>query len=148
MPIFGGAAACGVLMFALREGVCTAIAGKRDAYKYTLDHKRYDQIYYQIWLRDRNGSVVHLTEFRPTTESNPTAQVRGLEATLRADSHWSSTTADRAVYAASDDTPEWQLEHGIRGARIAPLECSASAVVRGCGDPGVRHRRGRSRPGF
>ncbi|MFN0243981.1 MAG: LptF/LptG family permease [Planctomycetota bacterium] len=112
-PVFVGGALCGVGMFELRELVGSSIARQRDSVKYILQEKQYDVVYEELWLRDLNGSVVHLKEFRPASGSRP-AEARGLQATLRSVSRWSSTQAARAVYETRNGRLGWWLDGGTR----------------------------------
>lgn len=113
-PVFAGAALCGLGMFELRETLIPTLGRQRDAAKYVLDEQQYDEVYSDLWLRDLDGSVVHLKEFRPAAGSPPVPEVRGLEATLRTVSQWSSTEATRAVYEKRDGQWAWWLENGVR----------------------------------
>lgn len=112
-PVFVGGALCGLGMFELRELLGSSLARQRDAVKYVLDEKTFDVVYEELWLRDLNGSVVHLKEFRPGTESRP-PEVRGLQATLRSVARWSSTQAARATYETRNGRLGWWLEGGTR----------------------------------
>jgi lipopolysaccharide export system permease protein len=102
----------GVGSFALREAVSPHLANQRDGLKWILENKSWDETYEDLWLRDLQGNVLHLREFRPSTGSPPRAEVRGLEATLR--SEWMSIEAARAVYVDRGGHRGWRLENGIR----------------------------------
>jgi lipopolysaccharide export system permease protein len=121
-PVYLLGALCGAGMFGLREIASTDLAARRDALRYVLDNKSKDQVYANVWLRDPNGSAVRLDEFRPATPLPPEAnagatpnapEVRGLEATLRSPSQWSSTEAPRATYVARGTRMGWKLEGGV-----------------------------------
>jgi lipopolysaccharide export system permease protein len=119
-PLFVAAVACGGVMFGLRELVTFEIANKRDAIKYVLDNKSHDRVYRNLWLRDLNGSVVRLAQFRPSYGDPPVAEVRGLEAIVRSTKEYKRIEADRATYV---ELPSgrlgWRLE-GVR--RVAGSE--------------------------
>ena len=111
-PVFLGSVLCGALMFGLREMAGTALGRQRDAAKFVLEHEKYDEVYSELWLRDLNGSVVHLSEFRPEAGSPPAPEVRGLEATLRSSERLSSTEAANARYESRRGVTGWWLENG------------------------------------
>ena len=111
-PVFLGSVLCGVVMFGLRELAGTQLGRQRDAAKYILEHEKYDEVYSELWLRDLNGSVVHLSEFRPEAGSPPAPEVRGLEATLRSSERLSSTEAAGARYEERQGNLGWHLQNG------------------------------------
>jgi lipopolysaccharide export system permease protein len=106
-------------MFELRESLSLQLAAKRDSLRYTISRKDTDQVYPHLFLKDQNGSVLHLAQFRPSTGSPPHAEVRGLEATLLSASssspaRWVQINADRAVYVERGTKTGWRLENGVR----------------------------------
>jgi len=111
-PVFLGSILCGVLMFGIRELAGTQLGRQRDAAKYVLEHEKFDEVYSELWLRDLNGSVVHLAEFRPEAGSPPAPEVRGLEATLRSSERLSSTEAASARYEERHGQVGWYLQNG------------------------------------
>jgi lipopolysaccharide export system permease protein len=113
-PVFVGAIVCGLLMLELRETLSSTLARQRDTAKYVLTHQQYDEVYSELWLRDLNGSVVHLKDYRPSAGDARVPEVRGLEATLRSAAQWSSTSASRAVYEERGGRTAWWLEDGLR----------------------------------
>lgn len=113
-PLLVFAALLSVGMFALREELSFQLATKRDALRFVITQKRTDQVYPHLFLKDHDGSVVHLSEFRPSTGEPQHAEVRGLEATLSSVSHWVQINADRAVYVQRGATTGWRLENGVR----------------------------------
>jgi lipopolysaccharide export LptBFGC system permease protein LptF len=113
-PVFVGAIVCGILMLELRETLSSTLARQRDAAKYVLTHQQYDEVYSELWLRDLNGSVVHLKEFRPAGTQSRAPEARGLEATLRSAAQWSSTSASRATFEDRGGVVAWWLDDGLR----------------------------------
>lgn len=112
-PVLLGAVLSGWIMFELRETLGSTLGRQRDAVKYVLDRQQYDEVYFELWLRDLNGGVVHIHEFRPASRTQPVPEVRGLEATLpRATHQWSSTSATSARYEVRDGVLAWWLENG------------------------------------
>lgn len=111
-PVFLGSVVCAFAMFGLRELAGTSLGRQRDAAKYVLEHEKYDEVYSELWLRDLNGSVVHLAEFRPEAGSPPAPEVRGLEATLRSSERLSSTEAASARYEERRGVRAWWLQNG------------------------------------
>jgi len=121
-PVFLLGALCGFGMFGLSEVASQSLADRRDALRYVLDNKRYDLVYSDLRLRDLNGSVAMLEEFRPATPLPPEAgdvevpaepEVRGLSAILRARTQWSNTQAARATYVPRGERMGWKLEGGV-----------------------------------
>jgi lipopolysaccharide export LptBFGC system permease protein LptF len=111
-PVFLGSILCGAAMFGLRELAGTPLGRQRDAARYVLEHEKYDEVYTELWLRDLNGSVVYLPEFRPEAGSPPAPEVRGLEATLRSPERLSSTEAAGARYEERHGVKAWWLQNG------------------------------------
>jgi len=111
-------------MFELRESLSFQLAAKRDSLRYTITRKVTDQVYPHLFLKDQNGSVLHLAQFRPSTGNPPHAEVQGLEATLLSasfvppslvsPSRWVQINADRAVYVRQGTSTGWRLENGVR----------------------------------
>lgn len=114
MPILFLAGLTAVGMFELREGLSFQLGNKRDAIKYVLDKKVWDQVYRNLFLKDLSGSNVQLVEFRPATGNPPFAEVRGLRAVLPSVSQWVKIEADRAVYVRRGATTGWRLENGVQ----------------------------------
>ncbi|HEV8113330.1 MAG TPA: LptF/LptG family permease [Planctomycetota bacterium] len=121
-PVFLLGAVCSVGMFALNEVAATRLAARRDALRFFLEKKRWDLVYQNLRLRDLNGSVVMLDEFRPAIPLPPEAsdanvpaapEVRGLQAILRSHTQWSGTEAARAAYVPRGDGMGWKLDGGI-----------------------------------
>lgn len=111
-PVFLGSILCAVVMFGLRELAGTQIGRQRDAAKYVLEHEKYDEVYSEITVRDLNGYVVRLSEFRPEAGSPPAPEVRGLEAVLGSSERASSTEAASARYEERHGIKAWWLENG------------------------------------
>ncbi len=111
-PVFLGSVLCGVVMFGLRELAGTSFGRQRDAAKYILEHEKFDEVYTDLSVRDLNGSVVRLTEFRPEAGSPPAPEVRGLEAILRSPDRLSSTEAAGARYEERHGDKAWYLQNG------------------------------------
>lgn len=121
-PVFLLGGLCGFGMFGLSEVASRGLADRRDALRYVLENKRYDLVYSSLRLRDLNGSVVMLEEFRPATPLPPEAgdvpvppapEVRGLQAILRSRTQWSNTEAARATYVPRGDRMGWKLDAGV-----------------------------------
>ncbi len=53
-PVLLGAVLSGWIMFELRETLGTTLGRQRDAVKYVLDRQQYDEVYFELWLRDLN----------------------------------------------------------------------------------------------
>lgn len=120
-PIFACGALCAVGMFALREGLSSALAAERDALRFVLENKQSDVVYPDLMLRDPAGSLVRLAQFRPAPELSTKGgavvvapEIRGLEATIRSGSQYSSVAAPRAVYVPRGGKMGWRLEGGTR----------------------------------
>lgn len=118
---------CGVLisggMFGMRELLSAplfqgdSLANKRDALLFVLEERSFERVYQQLWLRDLEGSVALLREFRPATGEPPVAEARGLEVTFAPSAVTVSVEAERAVYAERPERggePGWWLEGGER----------------------------------
>jgi len=120
-PVFLLGAFSGLLMFGVREAASALLASPRDALKHVLENKSTDLVYSNLWVRDLNGSAVRLDEFRPSVtvaaasgaieEAPP--RVRGLEAILRSQSHWSSVQAVAAEFLPRGSGMGWKLEGGL-----------------------------------
>ena len=108
------AGAAGAVMFGLREGLTSNLANRRDALRFVLEQKSYDRVYYNLFVRDLSGSVVHLREFRPATGDPPFAEVRGFRAVLARSNEWVTIEADRAVFVRRGDGTGWRLTNGWR----------------------------------
>jgi lipopolysaccharide export system permease protein len=118
-PVFLGGLLSALGMFAMREAICTHFSALRDSYRFVLEKKHYDRVYEKLRLRDLNGSVVLLDEFRPEVGDPPVAEVRGFEAYVRYSlARWVETKADRAVYAERDGKTGWWLEGGVRSETV------------------------------
>jgi len=122
-PVFVFGAVCAGGMFGLREVASRAIADRRDVLRFVLEEKSWDTVYENLRIRDLNGSVVLLEEFRPATPLPPEAgdvpvpsapEVRGLQAVLRSRTHWSDTEARAARYVARGTKMGWKLDDGLR----------------------------------
>lgn len=114
MPVFVGGFFIAAGVFGLREWMAESLVPKRDAIRYTLTEKRHERVYEKLWLRDLNGSVVRLGEFRPAAGDPPVAEVRDLRAVLRDERGTVSIEADRAVWTQREGGPAWRLEGGER----------------------------------
>jgi len=119
-PVFLGGFLVTAGMFGMREFMSAplfkgaSVANKRDALLFVLEEQSFERVYENLWLRDLEGSVVHLQEFRPATGDPPVAEARGIEATVNRSSEWITIAADRAVYVQRDGHPDWMLEGGQR----------------------------------
>lgn len=124
-PVFLGGLVSGLGMFALREASSPKLANMRDEYRFVLESKGYDRMYKDLRVRDLNGSVVLLAQFRPSVGEPPVAEVRGLEAYVRYSlARWVETKADRAVYAERDGRTGWWLEGGLRSETVQGIQRS------------------------
>jgi lipopolysaccharide export LptBFGC system permease protein LptF len=121
-PVFLLGVLCGFGMFGLSEIASRSLADRRDALRYVLDNKRYDLVYQNLRLRDLNGNVVMLDEFRPAIPLPPEAgdvdvpaqpEVRGLQAILRSRTQFMNTQASRATYVARGERMGWKLDGGV-----------------------------------
>lgn len=110
-PVFLLAACVAGGMFALREALASDLANKRDHLRFVLENKQRDWVLEQLWLRDLNGSFVHLTEFRPATGEPARAVVTGFEATSPSNAR--TIEAERAVWVERDGRIGWWLEGGM-----------------------------------
>lgn len=122
-PVFLFGALCAVGMFGLRELASRALADRRDVLHFVLDEKTWDPVYENLRIRDLNGSVVLLDQFRPATPLPPEAgdvpvppapEVRGLQAVLRSRTQWSDTEARAAQYVPRGSKMGWRLVDGLR----------------------------------
>jgi len=127
-PVFLGGLTIAVGMFFLREQLAFGLANQRDTLRFALEERTWDRKYENLWLRDSNGSLVHLMEFRPAVGEPPVAEVRGLEAIVQHSAqHWATTRADRAVYAVDSGGPHgigrttWKLTGGVYTERDGDL---------------------------
>jgi len=126
-PIFVGGIVSAAGMFALRELACATLANLRDDYRFVLEKKNYDRVYKGLRVRDLNGSVVLLAEFRPAVGEPPVAEARGLEAYVRySQARWVETKADRAVYAERDGKVGWWLEGGQKSETVQGIQRNES----------------------
>lgn len=114
LPVFLGGLVVACFVFGLREWMAVSLVPKRDAIRYTLTQKQHERVYEKLWLRDLNGSVVRLGEYRPVVGDPPVAEIRDLRAVLRDERGTISIEADRAVWALRADGPAWRLENGVR----------------------------------
>ena len=114
LPVFLGGLVVASFVFGLREWMSVSLVPKRDAIRYMLTEKQHERVYTKLWLRDLNGSVVRLGEFRPAVGEPPVAEVRDLRAILRDKRGTISIEADRAVWANREGGPAWHLEGGVR----------------------------------
>ncbi|MBL8859078.1 MAG: LptF/LptG family permease [Planctomycetes bacterium] len=124
LPVLVLACLAGGAMFALREGLSFRLANKRDALRFVLEEKNYDQVYRNLFMRDLSGSVVQLQEFRPSTGEPAFAEIRGLRAVLATNREWVTIEADRAVYVQRGTGTGWRLENGRRSDSLGtrPIE--------------------------
>ena len=122
-PVFLLGSACAVGMFGLRELASKAIADRRDVLRFVLEEQSFDPVYENLRIRDLNGSVVLVDEFRPATPLPPEAgdvplppapEVRGLQAVLYSRTHWSDTEARSAQFVPRGSRMGWKLEDGQR----------------------------------
>jgi lipopolysaccharide export system permease protein len=114
-PIFLGGFLAAVGSFSLREWLAETVLPRRDALQYVLQTRKLDRVYDDIWLRNLDGSVVRLGQFRPAEGDPPVATVRDLEAFIRAGTEVVQIEAGRSVYAQRDDgSVGWWLEDGVR----------------------------------
>lgn len=120
-PLLFLGTACGAGMFGLRELASSALADRRDVLRFVLENQSYDVVYPHLRLRDLNGSVVMMDEFRPLTPLPPEAgdvplppapEIRGFQAILRSRTQWSDTLAARATYVPRGTRMGWRLEGG------------------------------------
>jgi len=114
LPVFLGGFVVAMMVFGLREWMATSLVPKRDAIRYTLTQKTHERVYTKLWLRDLNGSVVRLGEYRPAVGDPAVAEIRDLRAVVRDETGTISIEADRAVWAMRADGPAWHLEGGVR----------------------------------
>ncbi|MCA8981062.1 MAG: LptF/LptG family permease [Planctomycetes bacterium] len=114
LPVFLGGLVVACFVFGLREWMAVSLVPKRDAIRYTLTQKSYERVYEKLWLRDLNGSVVRLGEYRPAAGDPPVSEIRDLRAVLRDDRGTISIEADRAVWTQRADGPAWRLENGVQ----------------------------------
>ena len=122
-PVFVLGGLCGAGMMGLRELATRTLADRRDVLRFVLDEQSYDPVYTNLRVRDLNGSVVMLDEFRPATplppeagdvEVPPAPEVRGLQAILRSRTQWSNTQAAGATYVPRASRKGWKLDGGLR----------------------------------
>lgn len=112
-PVFLGGVACAAGMFALREVTASPLGRQRDAIRYVLDHEKYDEVYTELWVRDLNGMLVHLREFRPLAGFPPAPEARGLQTMpLPRSERISSDEAASARYETRRGITTWWLENG------------------------------------
>jgi lipopolysaccharide export system permease protein len=114
LPVFFGGLLVACAVFGLREWMAVSLVPKRDAIRYTLTQKQHERVYEKLWLRDLNGSVVRLGEYRPIVGDPPVAEIRDLRAVLRDDRGTVSIEATRAIWAQREGGPAWHLENGVR----------------------------------
>lgn len=114
LPVFLGGLVVACVVFGLREWMAVSLVPKRDAIRYTLTQKKHERVYEKLWLRDLNGSVVRLGEYRPISGDPPVAEIRDLRAVLRDERGTVSIEADRAVWVQREGGPAWFLEDGVR----------------------------------
>jgi len=114
LPVFLGGFVIACMVFGLREWMGVSLVPKRDAIRYTLTKKQHERVYEKLWLRDLNGSVVRLGEYRPVVGDPPIAEIRDLRAVLRDERGTVSIEASRAVWAQREGGPAWHLEDGVR----------------------------------
>lgn len=110
--LLAGAVAVGV--FGLREAISGPLGQKRDALHDQLRKNNPEQVYTNLFLKDLNGSNVHLEEFRPATGDPPYAEVRGFSAYLPSSQKIVTIQAARAVFVRRGEGTGWRLEHGVR----------------------------------
>jgi lipopolysaccharide export system permease protein len=119
-PVLLGGGLAAVGMFALRELLSAPVLGgatlanKRDALRFVLEERRPDRVYQELWLRDLEGSLVRLEQFRPAVGDPPVAEARGIQVTLRASSELITISAERGVFVSEDGRQGWWLEGGKR----------------------------------
>ncbi len=106
LPVFASAAALALGMFGLREWFTEQIGNRRDELQARLVDGGSGQVLENLWLKDRAGNPVRLTEY---TSGTP-AHIRGLEATDMAGPRWINVEAERAVWTGG----AWELAGGVR----------------------------------
>jgi len=128
MPVFLGAGLAAAGMFWMRESLVENLGPKLDHLRFVLEEQSTDQVYFGVWVRDKSGSLVRLSEFRPRTGSPAVAEVRGLESVLVSVNRIATITAPRAVFRErGGGRSGWWLSNGrtqeVRGEqRTRPVE--------------------------
>lgn len=112
--IFLGGVLAAFGSFWLREWVSAQVLPQRDAVRFVLEEQSYDRVYENVWLRNLDGSVLRLGEFRPAVGNPPRAEVRELEASLRVGAGIVRVEAERAVWVERDGKLGWWLQKGVR----------------------------------
>lgn len=112
LPVIAGGVLAAGAMFALREALTHTIAPQRDALLDMLEEKRREPVYEGVWLKDRQGDVVRVREFRPSTGSPPVAELLGVEVTSKRRNVFILQRAARAIWSATPAGPRWVLEGG------------------------------------
>ena len=110
--IFLGGVLAAFGAFGLREWVSANVLPERDSVRFVLEEQSYDRVYEGVWLRNPDGSVVRLGEFRPAVGTPPRAEVRELEASLRSGDGVVRVEAERAVWVERDGKLGWWLQRG------------------------------------
>ncbi len=108
-PIFVGGILSAAGMFGVREWLPGAVAPRRDALLYVLTQKRHEVVFRNLWIRDMQGNVVRLGEYRPGSR-----EVRRFQATLREGDRHVSIEAPRMRYEERGGVLAWWFEDGVR----------------------------------
>jgi len=108
VPIYAGALAVALGMFALREGATRSLGEQRDALKDYLDKHRRERIVEDVTLRDLAGNIVVIERYEVAS-----ATIRGLQVAGLKGSSLFFVVAERATYDRSDDgSIRWKLVGG------------------------------------
>lgn len=114
LPVFvGGALAAGAMVL-VREVSTYTILPVRDSLKFTLEEKSHEEVYKNLRLREADGSLLRMAEYRPGDAQHP-PEGRDLAVHLRSGREWVATIrAERAVFEVRDGEPGLALVGGER----------------------------------
>ena len=108
LPIYVGALAVALGMFALREGATRTLGPQRDALKDYLEGHRRERVVEDITLRDLAGNIVVIESYEVAS-----ATIRGLQVAGLKGASLFFIVAERATYdRAPDGSINWRLEGG------------------------------------
>ena len=112
MPILLGGLAATAGMIGLREWSALSIGPRRDALYDMLEEQRREPVFESVWFKDRNGDVVHIGRFQPSTGSPPVAELVDVEVTSKRRNVYILQSAQRAVWVSTPEGPRWAVEGG------------------------------------
>lgn len=112
---------CGVVlalgMFALREAVGRGVARERDALRFVLEERQFEERYDRLAVLEESGSTVFMDEFIPAGVDGAPARIIGLTAILRRPSNYGVSKYIRTDAVSAEYDPaakRWRLEGGER----------------------------------